>query len=157
MNELSEENIEFSLLHEEGHFKYPKKMVDKFYILIPFLPLVLFVLFLLVTLIFPVYLIVRLMYFLNSVIFGMMAMFILLYGIHVRFIRVNQKYEYLADEFAANYFPNPSGRLESTLNQLPELKINKWFKYFLITLGFEYAHPTHEQRIENIKEKFQTK
>jgi beta-lactamase regulating signal transducer with metallopeptidase domain len=37
MNELSKEDIEFCLLHEEGHLKNPVKIRDWLYLLIPFL------------------------------------------------------------------------------------------------------------------------
>ena len=132
MNGLSEEDIEFCLLHEEGHFKCPVKKREWFYLVISSL------LFYLFTSFFP-----------SS---GVIAMFLFLLYIRVWAFEFYQKYEYFADEFAAKNVPNPSERI-SALNRIPKNQ-NKWLYYILITVGVEYLHPTIEERKNRIKDKF---
>ena len=136
MNELSKEDIGFCLLHEEGHFRHPIKKRHWLYLAIPFL------LFLLIN-----------MYEYASAIAGVLAMFLFLYGIHVWFIEVNQKYECLADDYACRNVSNPCERI-LVVDRIPGSKCNKWLKYLLITLGAGYAHPSNEERKNRIREIF---
>lgn len=139
MNELPEDDIEFCLLHEEGHFKHPVKLREWFYLVVPFLML------LLIAYVQSPYV--------QSASLGAFAMFIFLLSIHYWFIEIYQKYEYWADEYASNNIPDPLVRIYA-LDRIPKKKINKFFHYIAITLGIEYIHPRKEERIERIKERF---
>ena len=136
MNVLSEEDIGFCLLHEEGHFRHPIKKRHWLYFATPFL------LFCLINML--VY---------ACAIAGALAMFLFLCGIHVWFIEVNQKYEYLADDYACRNVSNPLERI-SALDRIPESKCNKWVNYVLITFGARYSHPSVEKRKNRIREIF---
>ena len=147
MNELSEEDIEFGLLHEEGHFKCPVKKIDWFFLIIP------------LTLLFPFLLLVFMYPFLSQYIVYITFIYMLLYlFVYTRFwlSKFYQKYEYLADEYSCINLSNPLNSIYA-LDRIPNYSRNNGLKNIFIALGSKHAHPTHEQRIENIKEKFQNK
>ena len=144
INELLEEDIDFCLLHEEGHFVNPVKGVDWFYLIIPFLFVVTVTLLANFNII-PVYLLF---------ISGFMTMFFLIYFLHFWWIEVYQKYEYLADDYACKNVDDPLNGI-SALNRLSVIKINKWIWYVSITLGADHAHPSKEERINRIKKNYQ--
>lgn len=134
MNQFSKEDIDFFLLHEEGHLKNPFKLIE-------------WIILATIILIF---------YFLFWSGFGPLAMFFYLYSLHVFLIERCQKYEYLADDFACKNIDNPrEGILALNRIKTTNLKINKWLLYFLITLGVGYKHPPNEKRIQRIYEKYQ--
>ena len=142
INGSLEEDIDFYLLHEEGHFVNPVKVIER---IIPFLligtpPL--------------------LGYFSISIIpanhlfaSGFMTMFFLIYFLHFWWIEVYQKYEYLADDYACKNVDNPLIGI-SALNHLPIININKWVRCLLITFGADYAHPSNEKRINRVKKNY---
>ena len=141
MNELTKEDIDFCLLHEEGHYNNPIKLIDRICFAIPFLLICIIGLF---DNIIPVNI---------RFISGLMSMLFLLYFIHVWLIEVHQKYEYLADDYACKNIDNPRDRILA-LKRLPKIKKNKWIKYLSITVGTDYLHPSNEDRINRIKKNF---
>ena len=139
MNVLSEEDIGFCLLHEEGHFRHPIKKRHWLYFATPFL---LFLLFWWVNMHVDV-----------GASAGALAMFLFLCGIHVWIIDVYQNYEYKADEYACRNIPNPLERI-SVLDRIPKNKGNKWWNHFLSTLGADDMHPSIKKRKNRIREIF---
>lgn len=135
MMELSEEGIEFCLLHEEGHFKIPVKIRDWTYLVILILSLL------------------PLKYLPNSTVLGFLFLFLYLFLLHVWIIEIYQKYEYFSDEYACSNLSNPLERI-SALERIPKNRSNKWVEYFLITIGAGYMHPSIEERKSRIKEIF---
>ena len=144
INELLEEDIDFCLLHEEGHFVNPVKGVEWFYLIIPFLSVVTVTLLVYFNII-PVYLLF---------ISGFMTMLFFLCSLHVWMIDVYQKYEYLADDYACKNVNDPLKGI-SVLNRLSVIKINKWIGYASITFGADHAHPSKEERINRVKKNYQ--
>lgn len=144
MNELSEEDVEMGLLHEEGHLRNPIKKRHIIYMTLPWLPFVLIMFF------------VKNILFVALILFGALVMFLSLYSLHVWFIKIHQNYEYLADEYAFGNVSNPLERI-SSFDRIPKKKGNKELTlrdYISITLGYGYGHPSIEKRKNRIKAKF---
>ena len=148
MNKLQDDEINFFLLHEEGHFDNPQKIMHYIYLLIIlFLSLIPFIIvkFYLFngTEVYVLLLIVS--FFLIPLIFTPLAC--------IWMKRIQQNYEYEADDFACKKIDNPF-RIESAFKQARYHSTNNkkwWQKIFLCIICSKYSHPSDEDRINRMK------
>jgi Zn-dependent protease with chaperone function len=149
MNELSEEDIEMCLLHEEGHLRYPYNKKETFLLVWPLLLLLLtMICFSSLDKLFP-----------SLILLGAILMFIFLCNLHKWFREIGQRHEYLADEFAFKNVSDPLSRISSFNHVTKRRRAHKLSlrDCIGITLGYGQSHPLISERKERIKRIFQKK
>ena len=128
MNLLGKTEIDFCLLHEEGHYANPIKLIHITYI----------VLFLIIYLALSANIII-------ATIFLFLACCCWSIGIY-------QNYEYKADDYACNYFdelPN----IKSVFEKIDSMQ-KKDMVHKIGNIGSKLSHPSAENRIKRIENHF---
>lgn len=149
MNKLTNDEINFCLLHEEGHYVNAIKKRHWAYLTI------IIMLYLAIGIIVQIFLN---KYFQNNFLSGIVATFLTLFLILIPFIRIwlsriYQNYEYKADDYACENVDNPHEILSifDNLESHNAIKKNIFIIKLLRILGSDLAHPTTEDRIDRIK------
>ena len=150
MINLQDDEINFWLLHEEGHFVDPMKKIHRLYffviIFISLIPLMLaFISHILLSGNIYTTLLLIVSFFLFPLILNLFA---------CRWMRnIQQKREYEADDFACKKIDNPL-KIESVFEQARYHSTNKkncLQKIFACIICSKLAHPSDEDRINRIK------
>jgi len=148
MNKLTNDNINFCLLHEEGHYVNPIKIYHWAYLAI--IIMLYFVFGFIVNNILNLYFQQN---FLLNIVTAFLPLPIFIYSIRIWLSQIYQDYEYKADHYACENVDNPLEILSifDDLESHDTIKINTFTRTLLRILGSNLAHPSVKDRIDRIK------
>ena len=144
MNKLTNDEINFCLLHEEGHYVNAIKIRHWAYLVMSYI---------LISISIYIFLNKYFQYIFLGFVTGFLTLLIMIPVIRIWLSRIYQNYEYKADEYACENIDNPHEILSifDHLDSINIMKKNSFAIKLLRIFGSGLAHPTDEDRIERIK------
>lgn len=148
MNKLIDDDIDFMLLHEDGHFINPIKKIHMFYFRC------IFVFAILMAIILLIFFICNLLSYTVLIILLIFLFLIFLFLMYIWMRIFSQNNEYEADDYACNNIDNPLGII-SVFEHTKHLSVRENHPVKNLFNEFsKFTHPSFDDRISRIKENY---